>query len=44
MLIEETLFGKIDKVQQAIDFLREHEPKDDDGRENCQKGVIECSD
>lgn len=28
MLIEETLFGKVDKVQQAIDFLREHEPKD----------------
>lgn len=28
MLIEETLFGKVDKVQQAIDLLREHEPKD----------------
>lgn len=28
MLIEETLFGEIDKVQQAIYFLREHEPKD----------------
>ena len=26
MLIEQTLFGTVDKVQQAIDLLREHEP------------------
>lgn len=28
MLIEKTLFGTTDKVQEAIDLLREHEPKD----------------
>ena len=26
MLIDHTLFGTVDKVQQAIDLLREHEP------------------
>lgn len=29
MLIEQTLFGKVDKVQMAIDRLKEFEPKDE---------------
>src|SRR5574343_2063241 len=28
MLKEQTLFGEIDKVQQAIDRLKEHEPEE----------------
>lgn len=28
MLIENTLFGTVDKVQEAIELLKEHEPPD----------------